>query len=53
MVLKGEMAKEGQFETLYCYERRFISGGAEFHYCSGDEISRALADRSSTAQPSS
>ena len=45
MIVSGDMAKESEFETLYCYERRFIPGGAEFFSCSEDEISRALADR--------
>ena len=44
-LMKGEITKEGPFEVLYPYERKFVQGGAEFHYCAGDEISKALADQ--------
>ncbi len=44
-VVKGEIAKEGPFGTFHCYERRLVQGGAEFHHCSGENISEAISDR--------
>jgi hypothetical protein len=43
-VLKGEITKEGPFEVLYSYERKFVLGSLEFHYCTEDGISKAMAD---------
>lgn len=44
-LLKGEITKEGPFDILYPYERKFAPSGPEFHYCTGDEISKAMADQ--------
>jgi len=44
-VVKGELAKEGPFDILHCYERKLVPGGAEFHYCSGETITEALSER--------
>ncbi len=44
-LLKGEVTKEGPFDVLHPYERKFIPGGAEFQYSPGEVITEALADR--------
>ena len=44
-LVNGEATKDEPFALLYPYERRFIPGGAEFHFCAEGEIYQAMADR--------
>jgi hypothetical protein len=45
-LIRGEITKDKAFDVLYCYERKFIPGGAEFHYGSVDTLSQAFAEQS-------
>jgi hypothetical protein len=41
---KGEITIQNRVGILHPYERKFASGGAEFHFSTGQTLSEALAD---------